>query len=43
MAVPIDLDGELELGTVEVQHVGTYAVLPAKSIAHELAIAQPEP
>jgi len=43
MAVPIDLDGELELGAVEVEDVGAYAVLPAKSIAQESAIAQLEP
>jgi hypothetical protein len=43
MAVPIDLNGELELEAVEVEHVGAYAVLPAKTIVQESAIAQHEP
>jgi hypothetical protein len=43
MTVSIDLYGELELGAVKVEHVGAYAVLPAKSVAQESAIAELEP
>lgn len=43
MTLPVDLDGQPELGAVEIEHVAADAVLPAKSVAKELPVTEPEP
>jgi hypothetical protein len=43
VAVPIELDSELDLRREEIQHKGPNAVLPAKLASQELTALEPNP